>query len=143
MGVPRIWAETRLHVWPERYVLASLPLARVAEAAGLVASRPVGFAALVVERDEVSVTVVEAAWHGSDLAREGRAAGPFRVITLDMDVELDVCGYLAPAAARLAEAGVSIVPQCAFSKDHLLVHEEKLGTALSVLEDWIRTCRGL
>lgn len=136
-----IWAETRLHVWPERYVLASLPTARLAEAAALLASRSAVFAALVVERDEVSLTIAETAWQGADLAGEGRAEGPFRVITLDIDIDLGVCGYLAPAAVRLGEAGVSIVPQCAFSKDHLLIPEENLETAVGVLEAWIRECR--
>jgi hypothetical protein len=138
-----IWARTRLHVWPERYVLASLPLARLADAAAFVASRPGAFAALVVERDEVSVTAVSSEWNGSGLALFARASPPLRAITLDIDIDLDVCGYLAPAATLLGEAGVSMVPQCAFSKDHLLVHEEKLNTAVEVLEDWIRTCQRL
>ncbi len=124
-------------------MLASLPLDRAAAAAALIGSRADGFAALVVERDEVSVTVAESAWTGSALAPGARVSGPFRAITLDIDVDLDVCGYLAPAATLLGEAGVSIVPQCAFLKDHLLVHEEKLEIAVGVLDDWIRSCRRL
>ena len=138
-----IWARTRVRVWPESYVLASLPLHRLADASALIASRSVGFAALVVERDEVSLTLVDTLWTGSALAAEAHAKGPFRAITLDIDIDLDVCGYLAPAATLLGEAGVSIVPQCAFLKDHLLVHAEKLETAVRVLEDWIGACRRL
>ncbi|MFI5183644.1 MAG: hypothetical protein ACHQNV_04540 [Vicinamibacteria bacterium] len=138
-----IWARTKVHVWPERYVLASLPLARLADASALVAMRAVGFAALIVERDEVSVTVVDEAWAASGLALDARVSGPFRAITLDTDVDLDVCGYLAPAATLLAEAGVALVPQCAFLKDHLLVHDEKLRIAVSILEEWIGACQRL
>jgi hypothetical protein len=134
-----IWGRTRLHVWPERYVLVSVPLARLADAAALVA-RSAGFAALVAERDEVSVTVAGASWAGSGLDGSARSRGALRAITLDIDIDLDVCGYLAPAATLLAEAGVPIVPQCAFSKDHILVPEEKLELAVRVLEDWIRAC---
>jgi hypothetical protein len=138
-----IWACTRIHVWPERYVLASLPLARLADAAAFIASQPGRFAALVVERDEVSVTAVLSEWNGSALAAFARTSPPLRAITLDIDIDLEVCGYLAPAATLLGEAGVSIVPQCAFLKDHLLVHEEKLSAAVGVLEDWIRRCQRL
>lgn len=135
-----IWSRTRVLVWPESYVLASLSRAHLGDAAALVATAA-GFAAFVVERDEVSVTVAESSWTESRLASTGRAQGPLRVLTLDVDIDLDVCGYLAPAARLLAEAGVAIVPQCGFLKDHILVHERDLESAARVLEGWIAACR--
>ncbi len=129
-----VWARTRLHLWPESYVLASLPVAALGEAALLLA-RASGFSALLLERDEVSVTLAEGLWRESALRTRALAeAGPYRAVTFDVNIDLGVVGYLAPAAARLAEAGVSIVPQCAFSKDHLLVREADLETARTVLE---------
>ncbi len=143
MQTPRaLWANTRLHVWREATVLVSLPLEALADAARLVASVRGSFAALIVERDEVSMTLPEAAWTASLLrARASRESGPLRAISLDLDLELSVVGYLAPAATRLAEAGVSIVPQCGFLKDHLLVQAQDLDTALRTLEGWIEECR--
>jgi hypothetical protein len=136
-----VWARTRLHVWPERYVLASLPPGALVKAAEVV-GRASGFVALVAERDEVSVTLTEEAWATSGLGAHASAeAGPYRAITFDVNIDLAVVGYLAPAAARLGAARVSIVPQCAFLKDHLLVREADLKTAVSVLEDLIGACR--
>jgi hypothetical protein len=134
-----LWARVHLWVWPERYRLVSLPLAALADAARVVAGGAGAFAALVVERDEVSLTVDEARWAGSGLGAS-REAGPFAAITFDLDLDLDVCGFLAPAAARLAAAGVSIVPQCAFAKDHLLVHDRDRARAVAVLEQLIADC---
>jgi hypothetical protein len=132
-----VWARTRLLVWPDPYVLASLRSGDVEEAAALATHSAHAFAAVIVERDEVSLTIREDLWRGSGLeARE--LQGPFRAITLDVDIDLDVCGYLAPAATRLAEAGVAIVPQCAFLKDHILVHERDLAPAVTALEMLIR-----
>jgi len=125
-------------VWPERYVLASLPVDRLPEAASLAGSSRGAFAALVVERDEVSLTLSEGSWRAARVA--GRSAGPYRVLTIDVDLDLDLCGFLAPLAALLADAGVPIVPQCAFRKDHLLVRDEDLGRATAVLERWIGSC---
>ena len=123
-------------------MLVSLPLAARAEAADL-AARTGGFAAWVAERDEVSLTVGEVAFRQSPLRDRARAvAGPYRAITLDVDIDLGVVGYLAPAAERLARAGVSIVPQCAYLKDHLLVRERDLADALRVLEAFVAECRG-
>jgi hypothetical protein len=136
-----VWARTTLHVWPEAYVLASLPLEARPEASGLV-GRTHGFVALLVERDEVSLTVAEEVWRGDPLRSRARAeAGPYRAITFDIDIDLGVVGYLAPAAARLAEAAVSIVPQCAYAKDHLLVRAADLATAVAVLHGLIEECR--
>jgi hypothetical protein len=121
--------------------LVSFPPDRLAEAAAFVAGAAGGFGSLVLERDEVSLVLPERVFEASPLRAAARAdAGPYRAITLDIDVELDVTGYLAPAAVLLAEAGISIVPVCAFLKDHLLVREPDLARALGVLEDLIASC---
>lgn len=135
-----LWASARLHVWPERYVLASVPVSRASDAVALLARAGDAFAAFVRERDECSLTVPESL----QSEMEGFAhpiAGPYRVITFDLSLELDVIGFLAPAAERLAEAGVSIVPQCGFRTDHLLVWDRDLDVAVRTLETLIRESR--
>jgi hypothetical protein len=133
-GVAELWAKTRLRVVRERYVLASVTPARLGEAAALIAEGAGEFAVLLRERDEVSLTVEESAWRNSPLvALATAAAEPYRVITFDLALDLGIVGYFAPAAAALAEAGVPIVPQCAYAKDHLVVREEDLERALAAL----------
>lgn len=134
------WARTTIHVWPGEYLFASVSCERMAEASALAAAAPAGtFVALVRERDEIALTLPDALQPHLD-ALSVRAAGPFRVLTFDVALPLDLVGYLAPAAARLAEAGVSIVPQCGFRTDHLLVRAEDLETARRVLEAFVREC---
>jgi hypothetical protein len=100
------------------------------------------FFCLVQERDEVSATVADEVWARSPLrALARREAGPFRVITFDLNLDLEVTGYLAPAAQALAAAGVPIVPQCAFLKDHLLVPEAHLARAVTTLSALIDSSR--
>lgn len=132
------WARAKVLVWPERYVLATFPVDRLPEVASLVGSSRGAFAALVVERDEVSLTLSEPSWRAARV--DGRSAGPFRVLTVDVDLDLDLCGFLAPLAALLADAGVPVVPQCAFLKDHVLVRDEDLDRTVGVIEDLIRSC---
>jgi hypothetical protein len=136
-----LWARTRIHVWPGPYLFASVPLARQAEALALMARAGDAFAALVRERDEVSLTLPDSLRAVIEPLAT-RAAGPFRVLTFDLDLELDVVGYLAPALERLAAAGVSIVPQCGFRTDHLLVFDRDLDAAVGVLEALVRECGG-
>lgn len=137
-----VWARTELLVWPGEYLLISLPLERAEQAGVLAASVAGGFASWLRERDELSLTLPREAWPAEGaLAAEARVSGPLRLLTLDIDIELDVCGYLAPAAERLAAEGIPIVPQCGFLKDHLLVPAERLDDALAVLEGLIRGAR--
>jgi hypothetical protein len=137
-----LWAKTQIRVWPESVVLVSLPVERAAEAASLAGRASPGFVALMVERDEVSLTVPETLWRSEPLRHDASAeAGPFRVITFDLDLDLEVCGYLAPAAVALASAGVPIVPQCAYRTDHLLVASEKLDAAVAALDALVAQAR--
>ncbi|HEX9638219.1 MAG TPA: ACT domain-containing protein [Acidobacteriota bacterium] len=123
-------------------MLASLPLAALPAAARLLSSARGGFGAVVAERDEVTLTMERSQWQSSALRRRARGeAGPFRAITIDLDLGFEVCGFLAPAAERLAGAGVSIVPQCGYRKDHLLVLETQLERALQSLQALMRASR--
>lgn len=132
------WARTAVHVWPEEYVLARLPVDRMADALGLAAAAPAAsFVALVRERDEVALTL-PAASRGALEALAATVDGPYRVLTLDVTLPLDLVGYMAPAAARLADAGVAIVPQCGFRTDHLLVRARDLPAAERVLAALVR-----
>ncbi|HWX24445.1 MAG TPA: ACT domain-containing protein [Vicinamibacteria bacterium] len=138
-----LWARTTLHVWPERYRLVSLSTSHLAEAAALLSRGTGAFGTLILERDEVSLTLREDLWEASSLREAARAAqGPYRAITFALDLDLGVCGYLAPVAERLAGASISIVPQCGFLKDHILVREEQLSLAVETIEEWIQACRG-
>jgi hypothetical protein len=120
-------------------VLASLPPQLPVEPALFPAG---SFGAVVRERDELSLTVREDLWQRSPLQPLARAVeGPYRALSLDVDVDLEVTGFLAPLAVRLAAAGVSIVPQCGYLKDHLLVHEAQLQSAVSVAETLIQEAR--
>jgi len=134
------WARTALHVWPEKYVLVSLPTSSLTQAANIVAFSTRTFAALVLERDEVSLTLPEEVWKAHALKANSQD-GPYRAVTFDLSLDLDVFGYFAPAAVRLANAGVSIVPQSAYLKDHLLVHEKDLDQTVSTLEKLIKDCQ--
>ncbi len=54
---------------------------------------------------------------------------------------VDLVGFLAPAAARLAEASIPIIPQCGSHTDHLLVPEGRLEDAVRVIEGLIAEAR--
>lgn len=143
-SIQRLWAETKILLWPEKYRLASLPHESLPQAAELVSGSAGRFAALVVERDEVSLTIEETLWNSRSASIPHRAAdGPYRVVTFQLNVDLDVSGYFLPAAERFAEAGIPIVPQCAYLKDHVLVRAADAERAVAILIRLVRECAGI
>jgi hypothetical protein len=139
--VRALWAKTRIALWPGDYLLVSLPHAALKQAALLAAAGTGQFAALVVEKEGVSLTLPREAWaEASQKFHALAAAGPYRVVTLDLEIDLNVSGYLLPAAERLAQAGIAIVAQCAFRMDHLLIRSEDAEAAVSILTRFAAAC---
>lgn len=142
--VTNLWAQTRLSIWPEQYWLVSVAPAMLSDALAVIAASPPYFAALVMECDEVSLTICDAVWQDWREQLQGyQAAGPYKIMTLALNIDLGVCGYLLPAAERLAEASISIMPQCAYLKDHLAIKQEDAARAVHILDELITECQAI
>ncbi len=141
-----VWSQAQVKIWPDAVVLATFPRFagdRVAAFAGRVGVRdPSAFVAFVTEGTECSLTAPEGAFGAWRL--RGRATEVFRglrAITIDASMPVDLVGFLAPLAERLTTAGISIVPQCGFRTDHILVPEPRLDDAVKVIEGLIADAR--
>lgn len=62
-----------------------------------------------------------------------RAERGFRLITFTTEMDFSVTGFMAEVSGILARAGVSILALSSFSRDHLLVRQTDLATALKAL----------
>jgi len=118
------------------YAFIQLPSPAITAAAGVLAEIGQPFAALVVDKDEVSLVIAKD--HFDDFARRmpGHAQNAvlYRLITIDVVLEPDLVGFMAHVSAALAKAGITLMPFAAFSRDHLLVPSEKFDAAMQVLE---------
>ena len=141
-----VWSTARIRLWPEAVVLATFPrLAgdRVAAFAGRVGVRDASaFVAFVTEGDECSLTAPESAFGSWRLkGRASEVVKALRAITIDASMPVDLVGFLAPLAERLALASIPIIPQCGFRTDHILVPEGRLDDAVRVIEGLINDAR--
>jgi hypothetical protein len=101
---------------------------------------PRGQAPFMLLRDEHEVTLLldEEDWRTMrHAARDARVEGNFRLVTLDLELDWNVVGYLARVTAILADAGISVGALSAFSRDHLLIKQDDLGQALRVLGEHV------
>lgn len=120
------------------YVMLTLPLTAITAAAGVVAEISEPFTALIVDKDEVTLvlTASEVEEFSRRLPGAQRSSMTYRLLTLDVALEPTLVGFMARVSAALADAGVSILPFAAYTRDHLLVPEnqfEQARTALAML----------
>ena len=116
------------------YTMLKLPATDIAEAASFITRINEPFCALIADRHEVSLVVPLFAWEtGIKPLSEAHQTGRFRLITFESVLEFDVVGFMAIVASELAEAGVSVLPLAAFSRDHILVAEADFKNAWDTL----------
>ena len=140
IDVEQLLRMTRVEVAPATYFLVGLrheDWTRLLQNPEL---SPRGSAPFMLLRDEHEVTLLldESDWRTMrHAARDARVEGGFRLLTLDIELEWSVVGYLARIMELLARAGISCGALSAFSRDHLLVKQDDLGTALRVLGEHV------
>ena len=89
---------------------------------------------LLKDEHEVTLLLDEIDWRTMRHAvRDARVEGGFRLLTFDIELDWNVVGFLAHVTRILADAQISTGALSAFSRDHLLIKQENLGTALRVL----------
>jgi hypothetical protein len=80
---------------------------------------------------EVTIVVDDADFVNLRPGLEGaKTESGFRLLSFDAELEFDVVGFMAEIASVLASSGISILPFSSFSRDHLLIRQDDLGSAL-------------
>ena len=96
--------------------------------------RPDAVFMLLRDAYEVTLLLEEEDWRTLRYAaRDARVEGSFRLVTLDIELDWHVVGYLARVTESLAAEGISVGALSAFTRDHLLVRQQDLSRVLRVL----------
>ena len=97
-------------------------------------------AVFMIMRDDKQVTLLieEEDWQRIRHAlRDAKVERGFRLLTFDLELSWNVVGYLARVTEILATAGISVGALSSFSRDHLLIKQDQLGSALRVLGEHV------
>jgi hypothetical protein len=130
----------RVEVLPATFVLVGMrhaDWARLLENPELSPRPDVPFM-LLRDTHEVTLLCEEEDWLAMrHAARDARIETGFRLVTFDIELPWNVVGFLARVTEILAAAGVPVGALSAFSRDHLLIKQEQLATALRVLGEHV------
>ncbi len=136
-----VFAHTSIYTDDQEYAIIDLPLSSL-ERAGALLEVLQPFAALVVDKDELTVVVPTESWEVlGEQFPEAAAETGYRLITLDLPLELGLVGYIAMLTDVVARAGVSLLVFSAYQRDHLLVPDTDFQRAIEALERWISACQ--
>jgi uncharacterized protein len=64
---------------------------------------------------------------------DAKVARQYRMLTFDIELDLNIVGFLAEVSRILAGAEVPVIALSSFSRDHLLIRQGDLARALKSL----------
>ena len=114
-----------------------MPSNAITAAAGVIAEAGNPFTALLIDKDEVTLMIEEEDFehYKKRLLNHEVSKTGYRLITFDVELESTLVGFMARISLVLAEAGISMMPFAAYSRDHLFVSEADFESAITVLEN--------
>ena len=136
MNALELLKSAKVEVAPETFFLVSLPHNDWVKLLENPELSPRMTAPFMIFRDKWEVTLLlDEIDFGTvrHQIRDAKTAGNYRLLSFDVELDFSVVGFLAEVARILAEAEISIVALSAFSRDHLLIKQEDLAKALTVL----------
>jgi hypothetical protein len=129
--------QSKLYSDERDYRILRLPPKAITLAAGILAEVGLPFAALIADKDEVTLLLPDEAISAFDarLHRAQMSEQNYRLITLDTQLNPDLVGFIARIAEALAAASIPILSFAAYSRDHILVPSTAFDRAIGALRE--------
>lgn len=139
-ALSEVFQKLKLYTDEMEYTVVKLPKNGATVAASIVAEISEPFLSMIVDKDEVTLIIpVDGLEEFKSRLRDPIIASElYRLITFDIELSMDTVGFMAEISRVLAEAGVSILPLAAYSRDHILVTTKQFQSALQALQKLIR-----
>lgn len=136
LSVEQALAQANFFSDDKTYQIIKLPARAIMVAAGIIAEISTPFNALIVDKDEVSLILVPEAIEDFESRLGTYQVGDvdYRLITIDIELDLNMVGFMAVVSTALAQAGVNILTYGAYTRDHFLVPADKFTTAMNTLK---------
>jgi hypothetical protein len=93
------------------------------------------WSSITFDLEEISVVLKEEKWNQiKNNFQVYQEEGPYRVLTFDIVLDLDLVGYLSVISSLLAKEGISIYAVSTFLRDHILVKKKDAEKANWVIK---------
>ena len=136
-GVRELLSRMSIQVDPDEYTIASIDIQEEVKAREILLDLGV-FSSVTYDYKEISVVAKNSEWTKVKTRFTGiDEAGPYRLITFNIVLDLAIVGFMAEISRRLADEGISIYALSTYLRDHILVKSEDAERAVACLEGMI------
>jgi hypothetical protein len=98
------------------------------------------WSSVTFDLEEISVVLREEKWNQiKNHFQVYTEEGPYRVLTFDIVLDLDLVGYLSVISSLLAKQGISIYAVSTFLRDHILVKKNDAEKAIRTIRKLIES----
>ncbi len=135
----KIFRRTKLVVLPEDYLMIRLPV----DAKPIPGewSRPLTtrYAVFVREPKDITLIIPRRKWlRMQTMFAKSQVSEPMKVIIFDIELGINVYGFIAAISKVLADGGISIMPVSSYHRDHVLVRKSDLPRAVRLLRHFLQ-----
>ena len=136
-----VFASTKIKEHPDDYSIVSISR-KEEEKAREVLKNLEPWSSVTFDLEEISVVLREDAWEQiRNCFQVYQEEGPYRLLTFDIVLDLDLVGYLSVISSLLAKEGISIYAVSTYLRDHILVKKKDAGKAADVIRKLIEPGR--
>jgi hypothetical protein len=134
----KILRSTEVYSDGKDYVLIQFPSHATILASAIIAEIADPFCMMMVDKDEITLVIPHelVKEFGNRIPSNGVNAIRYRLITFDTELAPTLVGFMALVSRVLADAGISIMPLAAFSRDHLLIPTDQFLQAVAALNNF-------
>jgi len=132
MKIKQLLRKTKLKLSKEKYSIVSIPLKQF-NRLDLKKFQKKLFS-LIYEKDEITLIINQDNWKSiKNNFKNYKLEKNYRILTLDVNLNWNVVGYLAAVSKALADNKISIGVISTYLKDHLLIKDKDVKRAVNVL----------
>jgi hypothetical protein len=133
-----IFGKTKLVVLPEDYLMIRLPVDTKPISGEWYRRLTTRYAVFVREPKDITLIVTRRKWlRMQPMFRKPKVSEPMKVIIFDVELGINVYGFIAAISKVLADAKISLMPVSSFHRDHILVRKKDLPRSVRLLREFL------
>jgi hypothetical protein len=134
-----VFASTKIKEHPEDYTIVSINRKEEKKTREILKNiEP--WSSVTFDLEEISVVLKEDEWKRiKNHFQVYQEESPYRLLTFDIVLDLDLVGYLSVISGLLTKEGISIYAVSTYLRDHILVKKKDAEKAISVIRKLIES----
>jgi hypothetical protein len=134
----KLFGRTKLLVLPEDYLMVRLPVDAKPIPGEWYRPATTRYAVFVREPKDITLIVPRRKWlRMQHMFKKSQVTEAMKVIIFDIELGINVYGFIAAISQVLADAKISLMPVSSFHRDHILVRKKDLPRTVRLLRHFL------